>query len=153
MASEVIKKTKLKSCFMHFEDVCETLFPITKARLEKFVESRQQWVSFKCEQAEVCQMSYEAFSDEDILSYLNEDVFELDWPYKTCYKRLCDVNKFKAEKSAATLVEKLVTKTVTAGEKRKSSRLLAENDQKVGCRKRPRNVLPGLCIIVQKQSH
>lgn len=152
MAAEMIRKIHLKSCFMHFDNVCETVFPITKARLEKFVESRKQWVNFNGEQAEICRKSYEFFSDENILDYLNEEVFELDWPYhKTCYKRICDVEKIrraeiksKAENSSP--VEKVRAKTES--EKRKSSRFVpAENVSK-----RPKNVLPEQCIICQRQS-
>ena len=155
---------------MHFKDVSETLFPITKARLEKFIKSRQQWVIIDCEQQaeiEICRMSYELFSDEDILSYLTEDAFELDWSYhKTCYKRLCDVSKIRRAETKSNIQTTLPngpnsmgkvavnTKTVTAsaGEKRKSSRLVDNQTQSESGCKRQRNVLPEMCIICQRAS-
>jgi hypothetical protein len=108
-----VNELHFKSCFMHFGDICETLFPITKARLEKFIACRKRWVNLKCEQADICHNSYECFSDEKILDYLKEGDFELDWPYhKTCYKRLYDEEKIRRAETKANLcckVENLQT--------------------------------------------
>ena len=48
-----VNEFHFKSCFMHFGDICETVFPITKARLEKFIACRKRWVNLNCEQAEI----------------------------------------------------------------------------------------------------
>ena len=53
-----VNELHFKSCFMHFGDMCETVFPITKARLEKFIACRKRSVNLKCEQADICRNSY-----------------------------------------------------------------------------------------------
>ena len=99
-----VNELHFKSCFMHFGDICDTVFPITKARLEKFIACRKRWVNLNCEQAEICRNSYECFSDETVLDYVLKGNFELDWPYhKTCYKRLCDEEKIRRAETKASL--------------------------------------------------
>ena len=149
----------INSCFMHFIDIFESSFPITKTRLEKFIVCRQRWVNLQCEQSEICRKSYEYFSDEALEEYLKGDAFELDWPFhKTCYKRLCDEEKIRrAEKKASSSIDsgKNVNKNVgecsnIECEKRRSSRL----SERCLNAKRARSVdvLPKRCIICKRDS-
>ena len=148
-----VNELHFKSCFMHFGDICETVFPITKARLEKFIACRKRWVNLNCEQAEICRNSYECFSDETVLDYVLKGNFELDWPYhKTCYKRLCDEEKIRRAETKASLcceVENPQTVNININIKRRSTRLAEESPRN---RARNDHVLPERCIICQRET-
>ena len=57
--AEDIYKTRISSCFMHFDGVTEQLCKVTRQRLKKFLECRSKWAKLKCQQAEIAKKSYE----------------------------------------------------------------------------------------------
>ena len=100
--SNVLTNLQFKSCFMHFGDVRESLFVLTKIRLEKFLACRKRWVNLESEHAVICRKSYELFSDASVVDYLKDGDFELDWYYHTTgYKRLCDEEKIRRAEAKA----------------------------------------------------
>ena len=61
--AEDIYKTRISSCFMHFDGVTEQLCKVTRQRLKEFLECRSEWAKLKCQQAEIAKKSYENIDD------------------------------------------------------------------------------------------
>ena len=79
--AEDIYKTRISSCFMHFDGVTEQLCKVTRQRLKKFLECRSKWAKLKCQQAEIAKKSYENIDDGTVNSYIekNPDTINLEW--------------------------------------------------------------------------
>ena len=48
---QVLLEQNISSCFMHFEGLKETVFPITRQRLKTFLSCRPRWLKLDCVQA------------------------------------------------------------------------------------------------------
>ena len=64
--AEDIYKTRISSCFMHFDGVTEQLCKVTRQRLKEFLECRSEWAKLKCQQAEIAKKSYENIDDGSV---------------------------------------------------------------------------------------
>ena len=96
--AEDIYKTRISSCFMHFDGVTEQLCKVTRQRLKKFLECRSKWAKLKCQQAEIAKKSYENIDDGSVNSYMekNPDTINLEWNHHMkCWKRFCDEQKIR----------------------------------------------------------
>ena len=83
--------TEIRSCFIHFKDVSQSLTLISETRLKKFVSCRKRWAALDGEKADLCRESYKVFSDEECCQLICH-------AHEKCYKRICDENKLlKAE--------------------------------------------------------
>ena len=92
-----IYKTRISSCFMHFDGVTEQLCKVTRQRLKKFLECRSKWAKLKCQQAEIAKKSYENIDDGSFNSYREDpDTINLEWNHHMkCWKRFCDEEKIR----------------------------------------------------------
>jgi hypothetical protein len=82
--AEDIYKTRISSCFMHFDGVTEQLCKVTRQRPKKFLECRSKWAKLKCQQAEIAKKSYKNIDDGSVNSYIekklkNPDTINLEW--------------------------------------------------------------------------
>ena len=96
--AEDIYKTRISSCFMHFDGVTEQLCKVTRQRLKKFLECRSKWAKLKCQQAEIAKKSYENIDDGSVNSYIekNPDTINLEWNHHMkCWKRFCDEERIR----------------------------------------------------------
>ena len=99
-------KLKLYYCFIHFDDVSQSLTQVTLQRLLKFISCRKRWVKLEGEKSDICQKSYNLFTDEDVVEFFSANTCEdLQWYYhQNCYKRICDENKLKLNSGSEILV-------------------------------------------------
>lgn len=62
-----IKNLKLCMCFIHFDDVSQSLTQVTSQRLLKFISCRKRWIKLEGEKSDICRKSYGLFTDEDVV--------------------------------------------------------------------------------------
>ena len=153
MADDICK-TRIFSCFMHFDDVTDQLCKVTQQRLKKFLECRSKWAQLKCQQAEIAKKSYEKIIDDFVNSYMgkNPDTINLEWyHHMKCWKRFCDEEKIrrqqrKEEKRNSTDESHVTAEPMPMEPRRKFARQsVAETNKDL--RKRNAHVLPEICII------
>ncbi len=122
-----LKHLKLNKCFIHFDDVSQSLTKITEARLKKFVACRARWAELG-QKSDICRQTYKLFSDENVDRHFSGTICcgecNLDWYYhQNCYKRLCDENKLqKAEEKRISESGKEIAETLLALPPKKLSR-------------------------------
>lgn len=166
---QVLLKQNISSCFMHFEGIKETVFPITRQRLETFLSCRPRWSKLDCAQAEIARKSYDMFTDEAVWSYLEKDTnFSLNWHYhKGCYKKICDKEKIRREEAKLikdTTRISIVEETSGVEENqnhaihktyvtRKLTRSQVCEDSGSSLPKKSKHVLPEECIICGKDNN
>jgi hypothetical protein len=83
-------KTRISSCFMHFDGVTEQLCKVPLQRLKEFLECGSKWAKLKCQQAEIAKKSYENIDDGSVNSFMenNLDTINLEWNHHMkCWKR------------------------------------------------------------------
>ena len=92
-----IKNLKSCKCFIHFDDVSQSLTQVTSQHLLKFISCRKRWIKLENEKSDICRKSYSLFTDEDVVEFLSANSCEhMQWFYhQNCYKRICDENKLK----------------------------------------------------------
>ena len=157
-------KTKITSCFMHFEGVVEPHCNITARKLKKFIECSKEWVKLNGEQAEIAKRSYSQFEDDIVNSHLDETFdkgldINLEWYHHAkCYKKFCDKDKIrrKQKKQKDLDLSKPSSNGASASDepKRKFTRLAlqSESSGKEQSAQRNKFVLPERCIICEKDS-
>ena len=59
---QVLLEQNISLCFMHFEGLKETVFPITRQTLKTFLSCRPRWLKLDCVQAEISRKSYDMFT-------------------------------------------------------------------------------------------
>ena len=89
-------KLKLYNCFIHFDDVSQSLTQVTPQRLLKFISCGKRWEARNRTFAKN-HIIYLLTIDEDVVEFLSANTCEdLQWYYhQNCYKRICDENKLK----------------------------------------------------------
>ena len=150
-----IVQLKLGKCFIHFDDVSQSLTQVTNQRLLKFISCRKRWVKLEGEKSEICQKSYGLFTDEDVVEFPSANTCEnLQWYYhQNCYKRICDENKLKTAEAKCLSSETSNEEKKDSEPGRKSTRLsLAQESKKCGVPARSSHVLQPRCIICEKES-
>ena len=152
-----IKNLKLCKCFIHFDDVSQSLTQVTDQRLSKFISCRKRWVKLEGEKSEICRKSYGLFTDEDVAEFLSANTCEnLQWYYhQNCYKRICDEYKLKMveAKHVSSESNKEKTGSEVNEPQKKLTRLSFGNDAQVsGVPARTYHVLQPRCIICEKES-
>lgn len=152
------KKTIRKTCFIHFDDVFQSLTSVTEARLKKFVACRARWAKLEGEKSDICMKTYELFSDVDVGKHFSgeECCGEIGLYYhQNCYKRLCDENKLQKAESKTTPKseqEDIEVETDLTPPEKMLRRSLSDCGQNSEVKARSRHVLPPICIICEKKS-
>ena len=141
-------------CFIHFNDVSQLLTQVRAQRLLKFISCRKRWVKLEGEISDICQKSYNLFTDKDVVEFLSANTCEdLQWYYhQNCYKRICDKNKLKAAKAKYLSCRSNEEETDSESARILTRSSLAQENKETGLTARTSYILPPRCIICEKGS-
>ena len=147
-------KLKLYYCFIHFDDVSQSLTQVTPQRLLKFISCRKRWVKLEGEKSDICQKSYNLFNEEDVVEFLSANTCEdLQWYYhQNCYKRICDENKLKTVEAKYLSCKSNQEETDSEPRRKLTGSSLGQGNKETGLTARTFHVLPPRCIICEKGS-
>ena len=152
--ADLILNVKLHKCFIHFDDVSQSLTQVTNQRLLKFISCRKRWVKLEGKKSDICQKTYNLFTDEDVVEFLSANTCEdLQWYYhQNCYKRICDENKLKTAEAKYPSCRNNQEETDNEPRRKLTRSSLAQENKKTGLTARTCHVLPPRCIICEKGS-